>query len=163
MKRINWILNHPLYLSAYHTLEALETDRPFCRHQLPHLLDVARIAYIRSLEQSLPIPKPVIYAAAVLHDIGKGEQYTKQIPHEIASYEIAKRILSAMPTDLRFSSNEQAQILSAIRSHRRTGDAISALDRLLSESDKASRNCFYCPARNACNWDETKKNMEILL
>lgn len=163
MERINWILKHPLYLSAYHTLEELEKDRIFCRHQLPHLLDVARIAYIRSLEQSLAIPKPVIYAAALLHDIGKGEQYLNQIPHELASYELAKTILTDMPEYLCFSPEEQEQILAAIRNHRSADSTISVLDKLLRESDKASRNCFACPAQQACNWSDTKKNMEILL
>lgn len=163
MKRIDWILKHPLYLSSYHRLEELEKDRIFCRHQLPHLLDVARIAYIRNLEQQLHIPKPVIYAASILHDIGKGEQYTRQLPHEIASYEIAKTILAEMPETLCFSPEEQTQILAAIRNHRSADSTISALDKLIFESDKASRNCFCCPAKDACNWNETKKNMEIMI
>ena len=35
------------------------------------------------------------------------------------------------------------------------------LERLLYESDKASRMCFACPAEAQCDWSEEKKNMEI--
>ena len=73
MERINWILNHPLYTSSYNQLKDLEKDRIFCCHQMPHLLDVARIAYIRNLEEHLGLDKEIIYAASLLHDIGKGK------------------------------------------------------------------------------------------
>ena len=51
---------------------------------MSHLLDVARIAYIRNLEKGYGFRKDVIYAAAVLHDIGKALQYEEKVPHEIA-------------------------------------------------------------------------------
>ena len=44
MKKVNAILAHPLYRECYARLEELEKDRIFCRHQMTHLLDVARIA-----------------------------------------------------------------------------------------------------------------------
>ena len=51
MKRVNAILVNPLYRECYARLEELEKDRIFCRHQMTHLLDVARIAYISNMEQ----------------------------------------------------------------------------------------------------------------
>lgn len=75
MKRVNAILVHPLFQKCYRRLEILEQDRKFCRHQMSHLMDVARIAYITCLEQNLGIEKDVIYGAAILHDIGKYAQY----------------------------------------------------------------------------------------
>ena len=161
MKQINWILKHPLYISSYKYLEDLEKERIFCCHQMPHLLDVARIAYIRNLEDGLGLEKAVIYTAALLHDIGKRLQYEQKIPHEITSAEIAETILSSMPKDLAFAPEEQQMILSAIRNHRKPVPNASALDQLLYESDKASRNCFCCPAYAECNWSEDKKNKEI--
>lgn len=47
---------------------------------MSHLLDVARIAYIRNLEKGYGFRKDVIYAAAVLHDIGKALQYEEKFP-----------------------------------------------------------------------------------
>ena len=51
MDRVNAVICHPLYLEYYHRLERAEKERIFCRHQMSHLLDVARIAYIRNLEK----------------------------------------------------------------------------------------------------------------
>ena len=52
MERLNTVLRHPLYQQYYKELREEERDRIFCCHQMEHLLDVARIAYIRNLEQS---------------------------------------------------------------------------------------------------------------
>ena len=80
MDRVNAVICHPLYLEYYHRLERAEKERIFCRHQMSHLLDVARIAYIRNLEKGYGFRKDVIYAAAVLHDIGKALQYEEKVP-----------------------------------------------------------------------------------
>ena len=53
MDRVNAILCQPLYRKYYDSLEEIERDRIFCRHQMPHLLDVARIMEIRNLEEKL--------------------------------------------------------------------------------------------------------------
>ena len=163
MERVNAILRHPVYQSYYHRLEKLEQDRPFCRHQAGHLLDVARIAYIRCLEEGCSLDKEVVYAAALLHDIGKSLQYEQKIPHEISGCVIAAEILSTLPPEAAFSEAEKEQILTAIRGHRRLRKEPEFLERLLYESDKASRACFACPAEPECSWDEEKKNKEIQL
>ena len=76
-ERLEAIRNHPLYQSSLRRLNDLERGRIFCRHGMEHLLDTARIAYIKSLERALPLSRDLIYAAALLHDIGKWEQYEK--------------------------------------------------------------------------------------
>ena len=43
-----------------------------------HFLDVARLAWIAGLEQGLGLDKEIVYAAALLHDIGK-----QAVPPEI--------------------------------------------------------------------------------
>ena len=161
MDRVNAVREHPLYREYYERLEKLEEGRIFCRHQMPHLLDVARIAYIRNLEEGLGFPRDVIYRAAVLHDIGKSFQYEKKIPHEIAGTEIAEKILSGLPGEFSFTETEKRQILTAIRGHRRLREDAEPLERLLYESDKASRMCFACPAEKQCDWSKEKKNLEI--
>ncbi len=162
-KRISFISHHPLYVSSYQKLEELEKDRIFCCHQMDHLLDVARIAYILNLEMELGISRDLIYTAALLHDIGKSRQYEEDTPHEIASAKLARQILADMPANLSFTEEEQQQILTAITGHRRLRDDAEALELLLYKSDKMSRTCFACPAKPECNWSSKKKNMEILL
>lgn len=78
--RVKAILKHKTYRKYYDQIEKIEKDRIFCRHQMPHLLDVARIAYITNLERNLGYDREVIYAAAILHDIGKSFQYEERIP-----------------------------------------------------------------------------------
>lgn len=114
MDRVNAIWNHPVYQKYYRRLEKLEEKRIFCRHQMTHLLDVARIARIRSFEIGLGLDPEVIYAAAVLHDIGKSLQYEEKIPHEAAGVKIAGEILESLPEGKRFTEQEKKMILTAI-------------------------------------------------
>ena len=161
MPRLNAVWNHPLYQKYYRENEKIEHDREFCCHQITHLLDVARIAYIKNLEAGLGIDKELIYTAAILHDIGKALQYTDKIPHEIAGEKIAGEILDTLSENDAFSETEQAWILEAVRGHRRKCNGMSEVARLFYECDKRSRNCFACPVKEQCNWSEEEKNMEI--
>lgn len=160
MKEIEEIRQHPLYTEYYEKLRQAEKDRVFCCHQMEHLLDVARIAYITSLEQKLGLRKEVIYAAAFLHDIGKYKQYTEGIPHEKASAEIAEVILEELPENA-FSKEEKASILRAIRGHRKERDDMEVLERLIYNSDKLSRKCFVCEVQEECDWEYRKKNFIV--
>lgn len=160
MKAIEEIRNHPLYKEFYEKLEKEEEGRVFCRHQMQHFLDVARIAYIDKLEKGLPIRKEVIYAAALLHDIGKSLQYSEKIPHEKASAEIAEKILRDLPEG-RFTEVEIADIISAIWGHRDYQKKAQGLDLLLYLADKKSRACYACEVEKECNWSAEKKNSGI--
>ncbi len=158
MERVNRIIRHPLWKGALQQIEALEKDRDFCRHDLDHFLHVARIAYIENLEQSLDLSKETIYAAALLHDIGRGLQYEKGLPHEDASTALAQGIL----TDCGFCEGEKKVIVDAIAAHR-NADVARGYDLagILYRADKASRNCFVCKAETECNWSREKKNTYI--
>ena len=80
MERIQKIWEHPLYQQCLSRIRALEENRIFCRHTPEHFLDVARLAWIQVLEQGLDVSRPVVYGAALLHDIGRFRQYEEQIP-----------------------------------------------------------------------------------
>ena len=94
MDRVNQIWNHPIYQNELNKLQLLETDREFCRHTPEHFLDVARLAYIRALEENAPVSKELIYCTALLHDIGRARQYEDGTPHDEAGAAIAGQILS---------------------------------------------------------------------
>ena len=74
---------------------------------------------------------------------------------------IAGEILESLPEGKRFTEQEKKMILTAIEGHRRLRKDPEPLERLLYESDKASRMCLACPAEGLCDWSEEKKNMEI--
>lgn len=158
MHRVNRILRHPLWKGAMAQIEDAETDRIYCRHDLAHLLDTARLAYIENLEKDFGISKELIYGAALLHDIGRGLEYAQGVPHDEASCALAAVILP----ETGFSEGESAEILQAISAHRSKGcPPEGSLAGLLYRSDKGSRNCFYCKHQDTCKWSEETKNKEI--
>lgn len=156
MDRVNQIWNHPLYQNELNKLQLLETDREFCRHTPEHFLNVARLAYIRALEENAPVSKELIYCTALLHDIGRARQYEDGTPHDEAGAAIAGQILN----ELGFSMEEIEAIVSAIRGHRAQTDP-TVLGKLLYTADKRSRNCFSCKAEPECYWSPAQKNMTI--
>jgi len=158
MERVNKIINNSIYKCAYHLIEDYENTRIFCKHDMSHFLDVARLAWIFNLEENLGISREIIYATAMLHDIGKHEQYIRNIPHETASALIACGILK----DCCFNELESEMILSAIKTHRDEKQMIfKDLNRILYRADKMSRSCFTCDAKAYCNWGIEKMNLVI--
>lgn len=158
MERVQTILEQQLFADSLAQLEQREHRRIYCRHGLPHLLDVARIASILAADHALDCPRDVIYAAALLHDIGRLEQYATGEPHTSAGVALARKILC----DTTYTQEEQREILEAVGGHQTGGDG-HALTRLICEADHASRLCFSCAARDTCNWPETRRNQTILL
>ena len=143
-----------------------EKNREFCRHSLTHSLDAARIAYILSLEEGLGLPKELIYAAALLHDLGRAEWYVDGTPHQEAGVRAAESILPGAG----FDEEETAMVAEAVRHHRgrdrnmrlpEGGDTCEKLVYVLRKADHLARLCFDCPARKDCYWSPEEKNEEI--
>ena len=127
---------------------------------MAHFLDVARIAQLLNLEEAVGLSKEMIYAAALLHDIGRHLQYREGTPHEQASALLAPQILK----ECGFTESESAEILEAIRQHRNAGIREERnLSGLIYRADKLSRSCFACPAEPQCDWKNEKKNWRIIL
>lgn len=158
MQRIRPILRDQEFLTLLREIEELEQDRIYCRHGLPHLLDTARIAAIMAMDANAGCPRDVIYAAALLHDIGRGVQYTQNIPHEQAGIAIAKRILQRTE----FTPAEQEEILTAVGGHQ-SEQREHTLSRLIHEADHACRMCFACAAQDTCKWTEEQRNHTVFL
>ena len=158
MERVNRILKNHTYHDCLQQIYRLEAGRIFCGHDMAHFLDVARLAYIFNLEENLQIEKERIYAAALLHDVGRHIQYMEGTPHQEAGVPIAAQIL----TDCGFSEEERADILEAVARHRdRTVKSEHSLAGLLYRGDKASRGCFGCQAEAECDWSDEKKNLYL--
>ena len=156
MNRIDKIIQSPQYVDTLKRLQVLETDRIFCRHDMSHFMSVARLMWIEVLEQQLPVDREVVYAAALLHDIGRVAQMEHGIHHEQASADLAAQILPYAG----YNEQEVRQVTSAILSHRKESTT-STLGRILYQADKRSRDCWCCSASNLCNWQDEKKNKGI--
>lgn len=163
MERVNRIWRHPGYQECLEKIRLLEEGRLFCRHTPEHFLDVARLTCLLAIERGIAVRRELVYAAGLLHDIGRFRQYEEGIPHEEAGAAIAREIL----LDCGFEEEEEEEILRLILSHRtKQGEkqresARTELADLFRCADKLSRNCFSCPAQEACDWPYEKKNMII--
>ena len=80
MPRIDYICANGLFRRHLGNIAQLESGRIFCRHGIDHLLDVARIMWIKNLEEQLEFDREVIYATALLHDIGKMNSMNRVYP-----------------------------------------------------------------------------------
>ena len=157
LERVNKILNNPKYKEYVKLNETYEADRKFCRHDLGHFLDVARIAYILVLENKMKVDKEVVYAAALLHDIGRWLQYRGDKSHEEGSADLSGDILD----DAGFAGPEKDLILEAVRNHRDENPGTVSFSSIFYKSDKLSRNCFDCAAAGECNWKDEKRNLTL--
>ncbi|EGY76362.1 HD domain-containing protein [Peptoniphilus indolicus] len=155
MENSNIIFNLDFIQDLLKDLKTLEDDRIYCRHNLTHFLDVARICYILCLENNIYISKDVIYSAALLHDLGRAYEYKNGTPHDLASIDIAKKALFST----NFTNDEKDLILSAIKHHRKKSDFLN-FESLFYKADKLSRDCYNCKAEG-CKWGNHKKNLEI--
>ncbi len=159
MNRITKIINNNIYKSYMDNIKKAEVDRVFCLHGIEHCLDVARISYIIALEEKLDIKKDVIYATALLHDIGRCEEYKSNTSHHQIGAEMAADIL----VQADYGEEECKTICQAIACHKDGCDVSdeNMLKSLLYRADKLSRNCFFCEAYRECYWQESKKNHTI--
>lgn len=149
-----------------------EADRKFCGHNLQHMVDVARIAYIlmlegRQIEQFMEecdinqkLAKEVIYAAALLHDIGRWLEYETGADHAAISAGLAPDILKRAG----YYEPEISVITTAIMEHRRPQGQKSMLGACLYKADKLSRMCSHCDASGDCyKIDEMETLRETLI
>ena len=176
MERVDLIYRHPVFQERFQKLQAAEQERSFCRHTLAHLIDVARLMYIYALEENYAVSKDLIYAAALMHDIGRMDQIECGTPHEQAGAALCGIIL----LECGYSPAEIAQIKDAILHHRHgtaeqcrdmgqadcghdrcSGEDAYLLGELLYRADKQSRNCYACAEIQACNWKTETMNLTI--
>ncbi len=158
MHRVNRILENKDFNKYLRKTEKYEEDREFCKHDMNHLLDVARIAMLMNLETEAPMKKEWVYAAALLHDIGRFVQYEDGTDHAEASADLAPEILD----EAGFTSKEVRIIVEAIRYHRdKRVKEDAGLRGILYRADKASRRCFSCPVEARCDWKKKKKNLTL--
>ena len=159
MDRINQILYHPLFKTYMEANASKEMERIFCRHNMSHVLDVARIAYILNMEEEHQVSKDMIYAAALLHDIGRHVQYETGEKHAYVSARLASEILR----ECGFEEDEIAEIVDAIYHHSDKKEVYTkGLRTLIAKADRMSRACFACQAAEECKWSEERKNYQVL-
>lgn len=148
------ILSDLKFKTAMSEIARLEKNRKFCRHDIEHSLDVARIAYIISLENDLNIDKDIIYAAALLHDIGRsvgGEE------HNVKSAEMAEEIMR----ECGYDEESISLVTDAVLHHRNKSSRAESLRDIIGIADKKCRRCWNCAAYEQCRWKDEDKNKTV--
>lgn len=173
MKYVEALWREEDFLSRLKRLNALEADRVYCRHDLEHFLSTARIAWIFVLEHGFSLEKEQVYLAALLHDLGRVEEYERKISHDEASVAFAGGILRRLGYD----KEKTEDVCFAIGAHRKRKafshlrDDFKAapkqwrreqLAEALAMADQLSRNCFLCPKSSSCKWREEEKTKGII-
>jgi len=163
MKRVNHILSNPCYHQYLQKIADAESGRYYCKHPLEHLLTVARLTYLLLIEKGNPfISREIAYAAGLLHDIGRWQEYENGTDHADYSAELAGQIL----VQAGFTTSESNIIKHAIARHRSnyyTSPENSLLGKLLNKADKLSRLCFNCSTKIGCNKIDDQPHKEELL
>lgn len=160
MDRIRKLIIDPWLRQHVKELEMAEKTRPFCRHGAEHMFSVARLMYLLMVESGdfsvlagemgRERAKEIIYAVALLHDIGRLDSYRGGGDHAQRGAEQAEGLLKKHG----FDHAEVEQICTAIREHRNR-EADSMLGKYLYQADKLSRPCVWCEAFDEC-WQEEK-------
>lgn len=172
MERIDAIVRDPLFQECLEKIKAAEKDREFCKHDMQHFIDVARITYILFLESGslanfvaengLSGPraaKEVIYATGILHDIGRWRQYETGEDHAPVGAALAVEILERAG----FTPAERRVIVSAIHEHREQNTQMTTLGELLHRADNLSRACHECSAKDKCYKFPTMETGNLVL
>lgn len=155
MERVNRILKNEKFKQYIDTVELIERERIYCRHGLEHCIDVARITMLLSYEENIVLDKELVYAAAVLHDIGRSSPNAE---HHKKNAELAEPILKVCG----FSPAEREKIEEVIENHGNNDVADEKSFRgLFYRADKLSRSCYGCKAAAFCYWDGEKKNLSL--
>lgn len=161
------ILEDDEYKQYLKQLQNLEQNRIYCKHDLNHFLDVARICTITAYDHGISVDKDIVYAAGLLHDIGRCDP--KVSSHEEHSAKIANEILPKCG----YTKDEVSQIIEIILSHRGR-DVLNNIKKLdksdyldivdcFKIADQLSRNCFCCDATITCKWKDEEKLESIIL
>ena len=189
--RVNRLWQLPEFQRLLLELEEKEKNRSYCRHGREHIFAVARLMWIFCMEQQRVegISKELVYAAAFLHDLGRGSAKKE---HAQKSVEIAGRILPLCG----YSKVETALVQAAIGMHGRVRktygsfaeihrevsgvlqndsgrealcgfpkeqlETVQWLSEVLLKADHDSRDCYACDAREGCYWSEERKVTGIL-
>lgn len=148
--KIKKILNHKLFIENMRKIIQIEENRIYCKHDIFHCFDVARICYIIVLENNLHYDKDVIYALALLHDIGRAKQYESGEDHSLIGGEIAAQIMH----DVAFSEHDIELVKDIILKHSGEHNILSpkTLKEAFLKSDFLARKCSFCSAIDTCKW-----------
>jgi uncharacterized protein len=174
MDRVNAIICNQEYQDWIIANNQAEYGSEYCRHGLEHAFDVARIAYELWLDhQGNPVAKDIVYAAALLHDIGYWSKFEDLHVDECDCHEhgdecdcggeqetpfqVAASLSEEILAEAGYHPAVIGEIIKAIR--QMDTDSKEGLSVILRRANELSRPCFLCPIQASC--DREPKNTRL--
>ena len=177
LDRINAIINNPEYQDWIIANNQAEYGSEYCRHGLEHAFDVARIAYELWLDhKGNPLAKDIVYAAALLHDIGYWSKFEDLHHddcedddcdcgchgHDDEQQETPFQVAASLAEDILFEAGYHpamiGEIIKAILNMEK--DSKEGLSVILKKANELSRPCFICPMKEKC--EKEPKNLRLV-
>ncbi len=180
MHRVNRILLDPWYGECVERNAICELNRRFCRHDLQHMLDVARITYMIVLEEcsmgegvaigmsgNLPLlkifddpglqdgataPGMLMQVKEIIYAAGLLHDIARWVEYQTGENHAAAgaRMAGEVLDRAGFNNAEQGIISRAIREHRTGGTEAGPLGQYICRADDLARPCSRCAARDEC-------------
>lgn len=178
LDRINGIINNPEFQDWIVANNQAEYGSEYCRHGLEHAFDVARIAYELWLDsKGNPLAKDIVYAAALLHDIGYWSKFENlheehdnddcdcgchNHDHQKEEQETPAQVAAALAEDILFDAGYHPAVIAEIQKailnmETEKGEGLSVI---LRKANQLSRPCFLCPMRENCGKEH--KNVRLV-
>ncbi len=163
MTRVNAIINHPEFQDWIVANNQAEYGSEYCRHGLEHGFDVARIAYELWLDhEGNPVAKDIVYAAALLHDIGYWSKFEETDEEGLEEPETPFEVAAVLAEEILLDAGYHPAVIEEIRKAIRNldtgyGEGLSAI---LRRANELSRPCFLCPMRESCTKEPKTKRLE---
>lgn len=172
MERLNAILRDRTYQEFVKRNQELEQSRVSCCHTFEHMLDVARIVYVLMLEdrafidwlhsehiEDANVGRELIYTVALLHDIGRWEEYETGESHALISGRYAEVLMEKHG----YTAQEIKLAVVAIQEHRSSCTPTTILSSYIQRADKLSRLCLCCDVQELCSNRDRMETREGLL
>ncbi len=115
--------------------------------------------------------KDLIYACALLHDIGRAAQYESGVHHSVSGLSLAEQIMTDCDVPLVW----RQQILNVISEHHQSLSGKEQEEKICEESRKTERLeyyirkadhdcrlCFFCEAKETCKWKDAERNETVI-
>jgi uncharacterized protein len=167
MDRVNAIINNKEFQDWIVANNQAEYGSQYCRHGLEHAFDVARIAYELWLDNSgNPVAKDIVYAAALLHDIGYWSKFEDLTENSADDEDIEEEspfvVAASLAEEILFSAGYHPAVITEILKAIKNMDTDSkeGLSVILRKANEMSRPCFICPMVEKCSKEPKNKRLE---
>ena len=167
---IEKILSDERYIDKLNTIDNIESNRCYCKHNITHSREVARILSDLSKERELDNYDELSMIMGYLHDIGRADDYEGM--HNECSSEFARVLLEEYGLDedsinlICYAIDNHSgrmpidDIYKCIQENTVEDRIEDTWAKLLRIADQLSRDCYKCEVASTCRWLPEERTIE---